>query len=116
MRTFVAVLLSVACAAPLSAQERPRPDPAVDDEGRNEDEDALEPRPHLQVLEHPYELAGFYRSGASDPAGNGRATGPYALAGFYRSNRTSMGLDQGYGGPAFWAMGYGPTGRGRDGR
>ncbi len=122
----VVAALSLACAAPLAAQEQrppdekavraPEPSPAPDEE-LVEDEPAA-PLRHLKVLEDPHEISSFYRSsqGASGPLAMpmdaGTASGPYAIAGFYRAGRASSGYS------AFWTNGYGPSMRvrGRGGR
>lgn len=62
------------------------------------------PRPHIRVLQSPYDLASFYRSGGSAPGGwAGLASDPaYGIARFYRSGERPSG----YGWSAFWTNGY----------
>jgi hypothetical protein len=57
------------------------------------------------VLQNPYDLASFYRSGGSAPGGwAGLADDPaYAIAGFYRQGG---GHSSRYGWSAFWTNGY----------
>jgi hypothetical protein len=60
------------------------------------------PRPSIRVLQHPYEISSFYRSGES-PLGpwGGLANDPaYRIADFYRSPGSA------YGWSAFWTNGY----------
>ena len=108
MRTAWAVAATfvlVSGAASARAQEAPSSDPApavTADEQENEPE---APRTHLQVLQHPYDLASFYRSSQSyafDPGYAPEASrDKYPIAGFYRSH--------GSRGPysTFWTNGYG---------
>jgi hypothetical protein len=110
MRTLavVAALSLLSGAAVARAQER-APAPADDQE-----KERAEERPHLQVLQNPYEIASFYRSSQS-PAGFGYeplALSRYPIAGFYRSQHApgTYGM--------FWTSGYGrgngmSRGRGR---
>ena len=68
-----------------------------------EEAEAPDSRPQIRVLQHPYEISSFYRSGESrlgpwaglpnDPA--------HGIADFYRSGRPA------YGWSAFWTNGYG---------
>jgi hypothetical protein len=70
-----------------------------------------EPVRRIRVLEHPYDIASFYRSHQGDAFGYGYEPAPapgdrYAIAGYYRSRqggRTSY--------PAFWYGGYGQSRR-----
>jgi len=60
------------------------------------------PRPHLQVLEHPYDLASFYRAGShgfGPPARLGPIEGPYGLAAYYRGDQSPFGYSR------FWTLG-----------
>jgi len=88
MRMTMAVLLSVTAVAGVAAQEA--------------EPESSAPRPHIQVLQHPYEISSFYRSGES-PLGPwaGLPNDPaYRIADFYRAPRAS------YGWSAFWTNGY----------
>lgn len=70
-------------------------------------EEAARPRPSIRVLQHPYEIGSFYRSGGSAPGGwAGLSSDPaYAVAGFYRSGSGSGRSP--YGWSRFWTNGYG---------
>jgi hypothetical protein len=90
MRVTMAVLLGVAVAAGVAAQE-------AEPEARGTDA-----RPQIRVLQHPYEISSFYRSGES-PLGPwaGLSNDPaHGIADFYRSGRPA------YGWSAFWTNGY----------
>jgi len=100
LATLTAVLV-----APLGrAQDAPEPQ-AQEDDG---------PRYHLQVLQNPYDIASFYRSGEHGPGlasgETGYAPGSYDIANYYR-----QGFRGGrYGYSRFWSSGYGaatPAGR-----
>ena len=104
-------LLATAAAAQV-AEPEPQPEPAVAAES---DEDVADPatdtRRKIRVLEHPYDISSFYRSGGSSsdsfllgPDGSER----YPIAGFYR-----QGGGRGYGYSQFWTTGYGDRGFGR---
>lgn len=64
------------------------------------------PRRSIRVLQNPYDLASFYRSGGAAPGGwAGLAGDPaYAIAGFYRQGGGDRSR---YGWSAFWTSGYG---------
>jgi len=99
-------LLALALATPAQSQ----------DEARSDDEQAVReapapeaappaPRRMIRVLQHPYDLASFYRS-SQDPWGAPRPTPSdpaYGLASFYRSDRSGPILPP-WG--AFWGGGY----------
>jgi len=108
MRMTMALVaaLALTVAAPAASQ-----DEEVGSAPESASEDAREvertPRRTIRVLQHPYDLASFYRSrdqwwGAPPPT---PADPAYGLASFYRSDRS---------GPvappwaAFWAAGYAP--------
>jgi hypothetical protein len=96
MRTKLAALLVLAVAASVAGQEAAAPAPEKEDE-------AQAPRPAIRVLQHPYDISSFYRSGES-PLGPwaGLPNNPaYRIADFYRSPRSA------YGWSAFWTNGYG---------
>jgi hypothetical protein len=98
-------------AAPLSAQER-------DDEAVVEEQDEARPEPvlRLRVLDNPYDISSFYRSGGgggflmdegSERGGNAYRD-PYSIAGYYRGG----GQRSGYGYSQFWVSGYSGQSRG----
>jgi hypothetical protein len=96
-------LLTVALAAlaPLAfAQEKPAGEPRA--------EAAATPRPAIRVLQNPYDISSFYRSGGSSAGGwAGLAADPaYSIAGFYRSQAGTGGRSP-YGWSRFWTNGYG---------
>jgi hypothetical protein len=75
------------------------------------------PRPHLQVLQDPHEIASFYRSSQSydnfvemrGPVGIGDAmANRYPIASFYRARAASP-----YGYSRFWTGGSSPNGYSR---
>jgi hypothetical protein len=94
-----AVTLMLA-AAPLFAQEAPAPEETA----VAQEEEAARPEPlhKIRVLQHPYDLASFYRS-QQDYGLYDVPAGPYPIAGFYRNRQSSP-----YG--QFWVVGYGPPG------
>lgn len=77
----------------------------------DEDEAAPQQRRHIQVLQHPYEIASFYRSsqssgdagyfGYQSPYEFQQGEGRYPIAGYYRSGGASN--PRGYG--RFWNSG-----------
>jgi hypothetical protein len=92
MRMTMALVLSLAAVSGASAQEAQQEDEATE----------TRPRPSIKVLQHPYEISSFYRSGES-PLGPwaGLASNPeYRIADFYRSPRSAYGWSQ------FWTNGY----------
>ena len=94
MRTLGWVVTLTLAAAPLTAQEPAEPEETV------QEEEAARPEPlhRIRVLQHPYDLASFYRSNQ----GLGfyeEAPSRYPIAGFYRNRQQSP-----YG--QFWSMGY----------
>jgi hypothetical protein len=90
------VVTLMLASAPAFAQE-----PAEREDAAAQEEEAAarpEPRHKIRVLQHPYDIASFYRSSQ----GSGfyeEAAGRYPIASFYRSRQTSP-----YG--QFWSMGY----------
>lgn len=113
------ILLSSAAAARAQTPEAPPPPPAENEAEATEQDDTQAPsaRPHIQVLQHPYDISSFYRSQQdSGPADFGyapeEAGDRYPIASFYRSRGAAPG---GYS--AFWTSGYGSStrqrGRGR---
>lgn len=103
MRTMAwAVTLTLASATVFAQEPADRPDTAL----HQDEEEAARPEPlhKIRVLEHPYDIASFYRS----RQGSGFYSGSserYPIASFYRSRQSSP-----YG--QFWAMGYGVRDRG----
>jgi hypothetical protein len=114
----VAALFFVSGAAHALAQDAPPPSTAAAVEDQDQADGAA--RPHIQVLQHPYDISSFYRAqpdGDSRGFGYAPATeGRYPIAGFYRAGaqgRYSMFWTNGYG------RGYGRVfgnGRGMRGR
>jgi hypothetical protein len=109
MRTTAAVLAALTLAAGAAAQEKQPNDtaaaPAAEAQAPEEACDA--PRPSLRVLQHPYDISSFYRSGES-PLGPwaGLPSDPaYRIAGFYRSRQGGQ-PGGAYGWSAFWTSGY----------
>jgi hypothetical protein len=106
MRTtaMATTLVLVLGAGAAGAQDPERPAAVPADEAAQDEEARPVPRHRIRVLEHPYDLAGFYRQreGAGFFSG---ASERYPIASFYRSRQTSP-----YS--AFWSYGY----RARDGR
>jgi hypothetical protein len=92
-----AVSLTLASAALFAQEPAERPDAAVE----VEEEEAARPEPlnRIRVLEHPYDIASFYRSRQGSEFHPGSSE-RYPIASFYRSRQSSP-----YG--QFWAMGYG---------
>jgi hypothetical protein len=105
MRTLL-TLAFVLLAQAVPAQEKPasetksKPGEAskVEDRGA-----AARPRPAIRVLQNPYDLASYYRSGGSSPDGwAGLAHDPaYSIAAAYRGESSP------YGWSRFWTNGYG---------
>jgi hypothetical protein len=98
MRTPMAALaVLVLGAAVTTAQETTEPQP----------EPAPAPRPTLRVLQHPYDISSFYRSGESTlgPWAGLPADPAYGIAGFYRQHEGGYpGTPHGWS--AFWTSGY----------
>jgi hypothetical protein len=97
-----AILLSLVGAV-AHAQGAVPVNPAV--EVFEDGDEATEPdtRPHIQVLQHPYDIASFYRSSDGlvyGPYGGGSEH--YPIAGFYRQG----GGSGRYGYSKFWTHGY----------
>lgn len=100
----VTVVLLASGATAARAQETPAPAPAPAEEQENAQG---QPKRHIQVLQHPYDISSFYRSSQGggpvdlgyEPAMSG---GRYPIAGFYRSRGAAPG---GYS--MFWTTGYG---------
>jgi hypothetical protein len=100
-------------AAPLAAQERDDRQAVADDQ--EQDEERAEPAFRLKVLDDPYDISSFYRSGGGGgfladegPRGGNAYRDPYAIAGYYRGG----GQRGGYGYSQFWVSGYSGQSRG----
>jgi hypothetical protein len=106
MRSMLAVIAVLALAQAVAAQEKAE-DQGREGEGKAVAEERATPRPAIRVLQNPYDLASFYRSGGSAPEGwAGLTANPdYAIAGFYRSREG--GQRSRYGWSQFWTGGYG---------
>ena len=109
MRTKMAALAVLALAAASAAQEKQLEGstaaPAVEAQATEASRDT--PRPAIRVLQHPYDISSFYRSGES-PLGPwaGLPNDPaYGIAGFYRAHEGGYpGTPHGWS--AFWTNGY----------
>jgi hypothetical protein len=109
MRTKMAALAVLALAAGATAQEKPSDRstaaPPVEAKAKEEVRDAT--RPSIRVLQHPYDISSFYRSGES-PLGPwaGLPNDPaYGIADFYRAHEGGYpGTPHGWS--AFWTNGY----------
>ncbi|HWX24961.1 MAG TPA: hypothetical protein VN083_07970 [Vicinamibacteria bacterium] len=98
MKTLMGVLAIALMAGGVHAQD------AQDDDRANT------PRPHIQVLQDPHEIASFYRSSqqgyGSSAGGIGDALASrYPIASFYRAHSPSP-----FGYSRFWTSGYGRRG------
>jgi hypothetical protein len=105
-RTALAVAV-VMLAGAAFAQDAGKPaeksTPAAPEEPERE-----APRTSIKVLQHPYDISSFYRSGES-PLGPwaGLPNDPsYRIAGFYRAHQGGYPSSP-YGWSAFWTNGYG---------
>jgi hypothetical protein len=101
-----ALLLALAVAAPLSAQDTKPAEP--------QEEERPEPKRKIKVLENPYDIAKFYRSSQrrpfeieAEPLGS-PFQNPYAIASYYRSGSSRPSA---YGYSQFWSLGYSRRGR-----
>jgi hypothetical protein len=105
------VLLSSAAAARAQTKDTPAPLPAEQEAEADEQDDALslEARPHIQVLQHPYDISSFYRSSQASGSEFGYAPeetgGRYPIASFYRGGKGFSGRYS-----QFWTSGYGSRG------
>ena len=86
------VVLAVAALGVARAQE------AVE-----EDDPRPEPMNRIKVLQHPYDIASFYRSSQDRYFGTEEADAKYPIAGFYRSRQGGRAA---YGYGPFWNHGY----------
>jgi hypothetical protein len=111
------VLLSSAAAARAQTKDTPAPLPAEQEaeaaeagQAADQDELFLGERPHIQVLQHPYDISSFYRSsqesGTSELGYAPEETGGrYPIASFYRAGSAASGRYS-----RFWTSGYGSSG------
>lgn len=102
MRTLglVGGLSMILLAGPVRAQEPTGP---AEDEARAADEASRpEPRLRIRVLEHPYDLASFYRSAGPEARSPFDFSDRYPIASFYRARGGVH--PQGYS--RFWTNGY----------
>ena len=102
-KAFVVMLALAAAAA--AAQEAPPTGPEPENVQPAEERQA--PRPTLRVLQNPYDISSFYRSGESrlGPWAGLPSDPAYGIADFYRSHQG--GYPGGaYGWSAFWTNGY----------
>ena len=99
MRTPMAALAVLALGAALATAQETTETP--------ESEAAPAPRPAIRVLQHPYDISSFYRSGESPlgPWAGLPADPAYGISGFYRSHQGGYpGTPHGWS--AFWTSGY----------
>jgi hypothetical protein len=112
MSLFAAALFSLASTAAPPVQPPPAAaaapaqveDQDLQEEMAEDDAYATVLRPHIQVLQHPYDISSFYRSSQTDSLGYGpeeQETSHYPIASFYRA-RGGMGSYSN-----FWTTGYG---------
>jgi hypothetical protein len=84
------------------------PDAAVEADTCPVPSDEAEPepthdaRPQIRVLQHPYDLASFYRADGQQPGFYERAAGAYPISSYYRGGVSARGYSR------FWTTGYGP--------
>ena len=109
MRTTMVALAVLTVTSVAAAQEKPAEEakaaPAAQSQAAEEARET--PRPAIRVLQNPYDLSSFYRSGES-PLGPwaGLPNDPaYGIAGFYRAHEGGYpGTPHGWS--AFWTSGY----------
>ncbi len=102
-KAILAVMILAATVA--AAQEAPATGEAQAKSQPAEEQQA--PRPAIRVLQNPYDISSFYRSGESPlgPWAGLPADPAYRIADFYRSHEG--GYPGGaYGWSAFWTNGY----------
>ncbi len=110
-RTLLTITLLALAQAAFAQDTQAKKDTQADPEkAQASAEETAAPRHTIRVLQDPYDLASFYRSGGSAPEGwAGLSNDPgYAIAGFYRSQQgNAMRTRSRYGWSAFWTGGYG---------
>jgi hypothetical protein len=98
--------MCVVLAGAVAAQELP---PPAEEAAQEDAEERAAPRHRIRVLQHPYEIASFYRSSQGGSFGwTGFAFDPadrYPIASYYRGGLNPRGYSR------FWTTGY----RGRRG-
>jgi hypothetical protein len=109
MRTTMVALAVLTVTAGAVAQEKAAEEPKTAPAAQaQQGEDVREtPRPSIRVLQNPYDLSSFYRSGES-PLGPwaGLPNDPsYRIADFYRSHQGGY-PGTAHGWSAFWTNGY----------
>ena len=109
MRTTMVALAVLAVTSGAVAQERAAEEPKAVPAARAQDseEPRETPRPSIRVLQNPYDISSFYRSGES-PLGPwaGLPNDPaYRIADFYRSHQGGY-PGTAHGWSAFWTNGY----------
>jgi hypothetical protein len=117
MQRVFAVTVALGCLVGAAAAQEP-PAPAEETQATqkadDQSEEKAEPKRQIKVLQHPYEIASFYRSSQSGTVYFGEQQGSdprYPIAGFYRA-RPSVNP---YGYASFWSTGYGSRDRNRGG-
>jgi hypothetical protein len=109
MRAMLSMVAVLALAGGVTAQEEQatREREQATPEAAPPGADRETPRPAIRVLQHPYEISSFYRSGESrlGPWAGLPSDPAYGIADFYRS-RQSGGPGNAYGWSAFWTSGY----------
>ena len=109
MRTTMVALAVLTVTSGAAAQENGAEEPKAVPAARAQDseEPRETPRPSIRVLQNPYDLSSFYRSGES-PLGPwaGLPNDPaYRIADFYRSHQGGY-PGTAHGWSAFWTNGY----------
>ena len=105
MLTVAVVAVSGALAqAALAQQANPPAQPA---KAATDDAERTTPPPSIKVLQHPYDISSFYRSGESSlgPWAGLPNDPSYKIAGFYRAHQGGYPSSP-YGWSAFWTNGY----------
>lgn len=109
MRSTMVALAVLAVTSGAAAQERTVEEPQAvpDAEARDAEETRETPRPSIRVLQHPYEISSFYRSGESrlGPWAGLPSDPAYGIASFYRSHEGGY-PGRPHGWSAFWTSGY----------
>ena len=103
---WTAVAMTVFAQAAF-AQDAAKPAERTATGAASEDVERAAPRSSIKVLQHPYDISSFYRSGES-PLGPwaGLPNDPsYKIAGFYRQHQGGYPSSP-YGWSAFWTNGY----------
>ena len=104
-----AVTVSLFAQATLAQDAQKPADKAAPSSPASLDEtaDRATPRPSIKVLQHPYEISSFYRSGESSlgPWAGLPNDPSYKIAGFYRAHQGGYPSSP-YGWSAFWTNGY----------